>query len=245
MHDFGKIVYLDFQKTGSSFVSQFLRAACIHPEIKLQKHIWITQDYRPEAVYFTTVRRPLMLYSSLYRFGLEQRGGLFKAVKAAGLVAVYESFESFAAFLLNEENAEILHPHYTRRVASELGFLSFRHLLLSLQFPMEKIRLAIESEEPLASLIEKSIISQVLKNECLNAELLRLSTEVFPEHFDGVRARQFLDCSPRVNQSKMAPEVVQLQSSELGAAIEAKEALLLGYYHEPRTTPLPATPVKA
>lgn len=245
MHDFGRIVYLDFQKTGSSFVSQFLRAACLHPEIKLQKHVWIRQDYRPDAVYFTTIRQPLMLYSSLYRFGLEERGGVFKAIKSAGLISVYRSFESFVALLLDEENAEILHPHYTRKVASELGFLSFRHLLLSLQFPLEKVRAAVESNEPIAALMGQSIISHVLKNEYLNAELLRLSTEVLPEHFDLEKAREFLERAPRVNQSKLLPDVVQLQSKELSAAIEAKEALLLHYYHERAVTPRLVTPIQA
>ena len=245
MHDFGRIVYLDFQKTGSSFVSQFLRAACVHPEIKLQKHLWIRQDFRPEAVYFTTVREPLMLYSSLYRFGLERRGGVFKSIEQAGLISVYDSFESFVAFMLDEANAAILHSHYTPRVASELGFLSFRHLLLSLQFPLEKIKVAIESNESLAALMRQSIVSHVLKNEYLNAELLKLSTEVLPEHFDGAKAREFLDRSPRVNQSKLMPEVVDLQSRELSTAIEAKEALLLGYYRSPSTTPVPAAPLKA
>ena len=241
MHDFGRIVYLDFQKTGSSFVSQFLRAACLHPEIKLQKHVWIRQDYRPDAVYFTTIRQPVMLYSSLYRFGLEERGGVFKAIKSAGLISVYRSFESFLAFLLDEENAEILHPHYTRKVASELGFLSFRHL----QFPVEKVKAAIESNEPITALMGQSIISHVLKNEHLNAELLRLSTEVLPEHFDVETARDFLDRSPRVNQSKLLPDVVQLQSKDLVLQIEAKEAILLQYYHELDVTPRLAAPIQA
>jgi len=230
MHDFGKIVYLDFQKTGSSFVSQFLRAACLHPERKLQKHAWITHDFRPETVYFTTVRHPLMLYSSLYRFGLDQRGGVFKAIERARLTSVYDSFESFIEFLLDNRNSEILHSHYTSAVASQLGFLSFRHLLLNLQFPLERITAAVKSNEPVAALMRQSIISHVLKNENLNAELLRLSAEVLPEHFDSARACEFLERSPRVNQSKLSAEVVQLQSRELGAAIVAKEALLLDYY---------------
>ncbi len=41
------------------------------------------------------------------------------------------------------------------------------------------------------------------------------------------------------------PEVVHLQSSELGAAIKAKQAPLLGCNHEPRATPLPSKLVKA
>ena len=55
----------------------------------------------------------------------------------------------------------------------------------------------------------------------------------------------FLDCSLGVNQSKLMPELVHLQSSELGAAIEAKEAPLLGCNHEPCATPPLSKLVKA
>ena len=55
----------------------------------------------------------------------------------------------------------------------------------------------------------------------------------------------FLDCSLGVNQSKLMPEVVHLQSSGLGAAIKAKEAPLLGCNHEPCATPPLSKLVKA
>lgn len=230
MHDFGKIVYLDFQKTGSSFVSSFLRAACLHPETKLQKHVWIGDDYRADAIYFTTVRSPVMLYSSLFRFGLDRRGGIFRSIKSAGHLSVYESFETFCEFLLDEDNAEILHPFYSRAIAGEIGLMSFRHLLLSLQYPVRKISEASEQNMPLRDLLQQSIVSHVLRNESLNEELLKLSSETLPEHFDQRKAAAFLSESPRVNASSQVPESVSLGSDSLRREIEAKEALLLAYY---------------
>lgn len=230
MHDFGKIVYLDFQKTGSSFVSQFLRHACLHPEIKLQKHVWIGADYRQDSIYFTTVRHPVMLYSSLYRFGLDQRGGIFLRIREAGHLSIYDSFESFCEFLLRTENAEILHPSYTAPVAAEIGLMSFRHLLLSLQFPLQKISRASEAGMPMRSLMQQSIVSHVLKNESLNDELLTLSMETLPAHFDHEKTAAFLRQAPRVNQSKNPADSITLRSSVLRDEIEAKEALLLSYY---------------
>lgn len=230
MHDFGKIVYLDFQKTGSSFVSQFLRAACLHPERRLQKHVSVGADYREGTVYFTTIRHPLMLYSSLYRFGLDGRGGIFKNIAYAGHASIYESFESFCAFIVDARNASILHPLYNQDVASELGLMSFRHLLLSLQSPGEKIEAASARGEPFSNLMKQSIVSHVLKNELLNEELLKFATETLPEHFDRQRAIEFLDRSPRVNQSTRVPEAISQTSEALRAEIESREALLMSYY---------------
>lgn len=230
MHDFGKIVYLDFQKTGSSFVSSFLRAACLHPEVKLHKHAWIADDYRTDATYFTTVRSPLMLYSSLYRFGLDLRGGIFHRIKGAGHLSVYGSFETFCEFLLDVDNAEVLSPFYSPAVAAEIGLMSFRHLLLSLQYPVRKISAASKQNIPLRDLLKQSIVSHVLRNECLNDDLLKLSSETLPEHFDQQKAAAFLSESPRVNASSHVSDSVRLGSDLLRREIEAKEDLLLAYY---------------
>lgn len=215
MHDFGKIVYLDLQKTGSNFVSQFLRAACLHPERHLHKHVWIEDDYRPDSIYFITVRQPLMLYSSLYRFGLDGRGGLHKRLQEAGHLPIYSSFERFTAFLLDPGNGALLHPRYAGPIAEEMGFMSFRFLLLNLQFPLARIRACLGEGRPAASLMSDSIISHVLKNESLNDDLLRLATEQLPEHFDAERARAFLAAAPRANQSKTAADAIDADSGEL------------------------------
>lgn len=230
MHDFGKIVYLDLQKTGSNFVSQFLRAACIHPERGLQKHSWVDADYREDSIYFITVRQPVMLYSSLYRFGLDQRGGVYVNLRVAGMLSVYSSFETFTDFLLDPANAVFLHPHYDRRIAEEMGFMSFRFLLLNLQAPVGRIGRCVEQGQPLSSLMQQSIINHVLKNESLNFDLLRLSTETLPEHFDRDRARAFLAAAPRANPSKMAADALRIESRELLDRVAAREQLLMTCY---------------
>lgn len=128
-------------------------------------------------------------------------------------------------------------------MASELGLLSFCRLPLSLQLPLVKGKAASESHESIAALMEQSIISHVLKNEDQDAELRMLIMEVLPEHFDLQKAGDFLGRSPRVNQSELLSDVVQLQSKELGAAIEAKEAVLLYCNRELAVTPRLVAPV--
>ena len=79
MHDFGKIVYLEMQKTGSTFVNSFLRECCLLEEISYKKHGVVRDDYASDKFYFITIRHPYDLYSSLYRYGLDGQGAFTKA----------------------------------------------------------------------------------------------------------------------------------------------------------------------
>jgi hypothetical protein len=230
VHDFGAIVYLDLQKTGSSFVSEFLKHSCTSPERKFLKHAWIGNDFRQDASYFITVRHPETMYSSLYRYGLESKGEVFHYLKSNNLLAVYSSFDKFVWFLLNLKTPKILHPGYNRRVSSQIGFMSFRYLLLTVLNPPLRFREALDAGVPLTTLAEISIARYVLKNESLNAELLKLSTQLLPEYFDAVRAREFLDRAPRINQSSRPSNDVRLQSRELRTILESKESILMKYY---------------
>jgi hypothetical protein len=230
MHDFGDIVYLDLQKTGSTFVSEFLRFACVCPEQKFQKHGWITEDLKSSATYFITVRHPHALYSSLYRYGLDRKGGIYSRLQSAGRLSAYESLESFVRYLLDPDNSLTLHPQYSKYVASEIGFMSFRYLLLSLQNPLKKVVTCVAKGGRVSELMNESIIDLVLRNEVLNVDLSRLSTELLPQYFDPARAGEFLSRAPRINQSTTESAGLTLRSDELLRTIAAKEELLMQHY---------------
>lgn len=230
MHDFGSLVYLDLQKTGSTFVSKFLNFACVCPERKHQKHLWITDDYRSDATYFITVRHPLDLYSSLYRYGLDQKGGIFLRLQKIRHLEAYASFETFIRYMLNPDNAQTLHPSYCKELATQIGFMSFRYLVLSLQFPFSKISSCLQQRRPVDELMSQSIVNHVLRNETLNADLLRLSSELLPQFFDAKKVKTFLAAAPRVNSSKTAADALLIDSHELRHAIASKERLILVHY---------------
>lgn len=230
MHDFGDLVYLDLQKTGSTFVSRFLRYTCALPEVKYQQHRWITDDYRRDATYFITIRHPLEIYSSLYRYGLDQKGGIFLRLEKAGHLEAYASFETFIHFMLDPSNAEILHPLYSKELAIQIGFMSFRYLVLNLQYPFNKVSSCLKRGRPVADLISQSIVNHILKNETLNAELLKLSTEVLPQHFNAEKVEAFLSAAPRLNRSSIASDALQIESRELLDKIAGQERLILDHY---------------
>ena len=230
MHDFGRIVYMDMQKTGSTFVSEFLRFSCKLPERNFQKHAPIGDDYRPDAWYFITVRHPMTLYSSLYRYGLDRKGGIFKRLQAANLLSVYASFERFVDFLLNPRNALFLDNAYSSEIASTVGFMSYRYLLLNLQKPRHQIARAVQLKHSVPDLIRHSFVKRVFKNETLNHDLLSLSTEMFPDIFDQRRARDFLLRSTPINQSKLPASLLDLKSTTMRNALEEKERILMLHY---------------
>lgn len=75
MFDFDRFVYLDLQKTGSTYVAHFLRYSSKLKLVKRKGHMFITDDYDPSKLYFISIRHPLKIYSSLYRYGLQKKRG--------------------------------------------------------------------------------------------------------------------------------------------------------------------------
>ena len=128
MHDFGKIVYLDLHKTGSTYISAFLTACCLLTENKFSKHDWIRADYDSNNFYFISIRHPLSLYSSLYRYGLDGKGDVYNRLRKSNNLSTYSSFNSFVEFLIDERNADLLGYGYNQIYAKHIGFMSFRFL---------------------------------------------------------------------------------------------------------------------
>ena len=233
MHDFGKIVYLEMQKTGSTFVNSFLRECCLLEEISYKKHGVVRDDYASDKFYFITIRHPYDLYSSLYRYGLDGRGGVYKGLKELGKSTVYASFDSFIEFVADPKNAVHLDARYNEEIAKQLGFMSFRFMRLSLQFPEKLMTEKLSSGESLLELEGKFITNLEMKNEKLNDELLRLSTELFPDIFDREKVAKFIDSTPRINASNTLNDDKLCDDREKFLAhLETKETLLLSRYSE-------------
>ena len=230
MHDFGRLVYLEMQKSGSTFVNRFLSYCCTLTEIKRNKHAAVTNDYDPNSFYFITIRHPLALYSSLYRFGLDQRGGLYQRLKKAQKTSCYSNFEAFVVFMLDPQNAPFLTAGYNIKIAEQIGFMSFRFMKLSLQFPNRKILNCLASGNNLIELEREFITDLEIKNEDLIQGLKVLSTEIIPEHFEEKSVIKFLNNSPKINASKTRAEDLVPLSNPTLSKLHTQEALLLSRY---------------
>jgi hypothetical protein len=230
VHDFGAFVYLDLHKTGSTYVSSFLTSCCLLPEVRFAKHESVKGDYRPESFYFITIRHPLSMWSSLYRYGLERKGFVYVRISEAGLTSCYEDFDKFVSFCLEPENAIHLGEGYTFEISQQIGFMSFRYLALSLHKPHEAIHQSLSTSLPLEKLNSHFITSLEIKNEELVEAMWNFSHKTFPQHFDRAKAAKFLEQNTRMNVSKLkTTEITGLQESTLDL-LYTKEHLILSRY---------------
>jgi len=226
MHDFGKLAYLDLHKTGSCYVTRFLRQCCKLEELNFAKHDWVRNNYSRDCFYFISIRKPLSIYSSLYRYGLDKKGSIYFRIKKAKILSAYETFDTFVKFCLQDKNANILGENYGNEISKHIGFMSFRFLKLSLQFPMQKI-LKCLSEGSNLSTLENSFITKLeIKNETLNDDLKRLSLDLFPQYFDKEKVDSFLGKNLRINESTISSNDIDDLSNETLINMHQKEWLL-------------------
>ncbi len=177
MLDFGKIVYLDVQKTGSSSVARFLNACTTLPERARHRHA-PAKEHLPDVFYFTTVREPLAQYISLFQYGVRGHGGMLKRFKDAGMAGYYQpntaAFERWLGFMISPENAGFFGQRYRNTLPHLVGLQTYRFLALSFIKPGPTLR-GVKTKDDLRALYRhKKIHTRVLKTESLNQGLENL-----------------------------------------------------------------------
>ena len=230
MHDFGKLAYLDVHKTGSSYVSDFLNTCCTLQQVRFSKHDSVREDYHQDCFYFITIRNPLDMWSSLYRYGLEKKGGVYNRLQIAGLLSTYESFNSFVEFCLDEKNADLLGFGYSKCISKFIGLMSFRFLKLSLQYPMKQILQCINEGINLKTLESNFITNLEIRNESLTEELEKLSLEIWPQYFDSYKVKEYVRRNVKINESKKSKSDLEALSDEIMEIMHRKEWLLWTRY---------------
>lgn len=139
---FPGLVYLDMPKTGSTFVRKFLFDWCREPAICRTPHGPPGGDGDAAAATrrsftFLTLRDPLEIYASLYRYGCGGRGGLAltAAARAHPLAACYDAtatgFRRWLDLLLRPGGAT-LDPYAGHLASPTFGLVTQRLLHLAL-----------------------------------------------------------------------------------------------------------------
>ncbi|TGN62286.1 hypothetical protein E4L95_07310 [Paracoccus liaowanqingii] len=201
---FDGLVYLDVQKTGSTFVTAFLQACCRRPQVHYHQHDRLRRKLAPGAVGVISVREPASQYLSLFRYGLDGKGGLYHRLKDHGVAEVYqptqEAFETFVEILLQPETAPLLHDSFEPVARKfDMGMMTFRHLLLSLKWPLATLKRLPRDGLPTAY-PRLRLWSEALRQEHLVADLQTLVAR-HPDLFDLEAAQAFLAPRPRINRS--------------------------------------------
>lgn len=178
MLNYGTFCYLHNQKTGGTFVENFLRQFCTLPLLDYNKHAGVAERL-PGIFYFSNVREPLALYRSLYAYGLEGKGTVFVRMREIGLSAFYAEgpagFETWLSFVLKPKNAPVLANGYSPQVARWIGFMSWRFMRLACH-GFEQAAAGMTSTEDARAYIDKNyLLGRVLRQENLRAELAQLA----------------------------------------------------------------------
>lgn len=140
MVEFETFVYLDLQKTGSSFILRLLENFAAEKQLRAKRHAGLGADYDAAKFHFITVRDPLDAYLSLYSFGCQSEGKLRAAMDEGELDQFYDGtlagFGAWLGFVLKPCNARLLGGGYARAadgaLAGLVGLQSYRYLRLAL-----------------------------------------------------------------------------------------------------------------
>ncbi|RZP20734.1 MAG: hypothetical protein EVA26_08435 [Burkholderiaceae bacterium] len=236
MYDYGKLVYLDLQKTGSRFVVDFLESTCKLSLRSGDEHTFVREDYDPDTYYFITVRHPETQYSSLYRYGLGgKKGFVYRSIINSGRKDLYDAenprFNDWLEFVLDEKNIDCLGEGYEKISPSlDLGFMSFRYLCYATLHPFRLLEIFQRNKGCLTHVNKTSIVDYVIKMEDLNGSLLDFATVIKPEFFSQDSVYEFLKSQERINVSAVKHSEIGEVSQKNKEKIHQKESLLLQFY---------------
>ncbi|CAM3667968.1 hypothetical protein [Isoptericola cucumis] len=180
MHAFVSLAYLDVEKSGSTFVSGFLRDFLDDEEVGFGKHEPLEDSPPAGRLHVLSVRDPFDTYLSLYSYGCQGRGVLGRSLRREGFGVLYdgtaEGFRRWLDVVLDPAHAALMRPlgYHRSGVAEHVGLLSFRVARLSAPRPLEWLSQVGSADELVAAYRSRSVVDEVLRNESLVADLERL-----------------------------------------------------------------------
>ncbi len=106
MIEYGRFIYLDVQRTGSTHVIALLEQVCEEPLVLRRRHGPISKRplhlLRPHKLTFATVRNPWDWYVSLWSFGAGKKSAMRRWLRASlprnEVQAFYDTRDPFASF---------------------------------------------------------------------------------------------------------------------------------------------------
>ncbi|MBB5514799.1 hypothetical protein FHS89_000805 [Rubricella aquisinus] len=131
------LYFLDVPKTGTTRIRDILDFA-LGPPVDLAPHRPLPRQPDRGYLRLLSVRAPLPLYLSLFRYGCDGRGRLYHRLVAAGQGALYtpdqDGFAHWLAWMMEPRHADHIGLGYGAGViARQIGFAS--HMTLSLAIP--------------------------------------------------------------------------------------------------------------
>ncbi len=138
MYEFPNFVYLDVEKSGTTFIFQVLSKFSSEEGILRDHHEPMPLDCDRSKFYFISVRDPLDSYISLYSFGCGARGKMRMRFKRRDLLHFYDGttdgFNKWLKFTLKKKNRDVVDGGYAdagSNIPELMGPQSYRYLRLA------------------------------------------------------------------------------------------------------------------
>jgi len=207
VHDFGKIVYLDVEKTGSTFISNFLRQNLILKERSFRKHDRIKRK-KAKRFYIISMREPLAQYISLYQYGVSGKGRMAASFDKSAYTKYYQAgstlaFERWLALMLDPEPPVFSGDPYLRLQPAIFGLQTYRFLRLAIPGSLRRLK-NLTTNSALQAFYDKHKVPDfVVKTENLTADLEKIALfELGPFFRPREQVMSYLRKSDRINTSK-------------------------------------------
>ncbi|WP_062383036.1 hypothetical protein [Demequina iriomotensis] len=225
--EFEKLVYLDPQKTGSTFVEEVL-IEVFGGEPTLRARHTPLKERDPERLHCISVRDPWDQYLSLYRYGADRRGGVYLNLKAAGLSDAYASFGDWLDVVLDPANAAMVAPNWgSTGIARFVGVQSFRYLRMALPRALERMRTMESVEDVREQHAQHKAWDVVLRTETLADDVVDM-LDTHRDRLGITMSREDLDRIARQHAGANASKSKRVEMEDAHRArIASSEWLLL------------------
>lgn len=239
MLEFEDLVYLDVQKTGSSFVAAFLRTFAATKEVRSRKHGRV-ENRDDGKLYVISCRDPLGQYLSLYSYGCKGAGALRDRLVEAGLERLYDkTLDGFSQWLelivTPEGSLKYLAGGDKDPWLATLEYAGFQTVRFA--------RMAIPKDTPIkrknrskavlqTHLKSASLTDVVLKQESLNEDILALVRKHAGKFKNIDRVETYLSDTHKINRTPETGIDPTKLPRELLAYVQEREWLYfedLGY----------------
>ena len=178
MLETSKWIYLDLEKTGSTFLrKKLLDIYPISEFLITKKHL--PQTKKSTKIKIITIRDPFNYYFSLWSYGLERKGGIYYNLLKRNLVLcenIYKdktkkNFELFLAYVLNS-------PIINSNNWLPKGLDIYSQRIMNMIVPNEQTNLFSRksSKDEIKTLVKEHFIPEIIiKTESLNADFHELA----------------------------------------------------------------------
>lgn len=214
MREFESFVYLDPQKTASTFICKLLDKHCREPALRVRKHKGLEADCDRSKFHFISVRDPLDSYLSLYFYGVQERGNTRAMLERSGMEDFYDGtargFANWLTAVLRPANAKPLRESYsdTGNIAALVGFQSYRHLRLALPGADDLLESCRTEDDIRAAYARHGLPAFAVRYESLTGDLetllqgpLRHAMKDLDAALDFVRRSRPINASQRTDKS--------------------------------------------